>query len=352
MNFIKNFLKISFITFFLWIFIDFTLTFFLGVRGFSQFFVSNEFAGHINKPNFSGKFGGPLDEFYSTVNIDHLGSRQSTLSECPSNEHKIIFLGDSITAGFEVNDNETFVSVINQNCEGKNFIGYNFGVRGHDTHSVIGNYKRIVKEIEHDYVYYLISLNDLTENLLIYHYKNLVKRFGRTFNGSYMAPNMNIFEKIYFSFRLFISDKFYLTTKIITFKNIFTKHKPYKKKKVKINLSPKEIIKLENLYLLILSLNEEVIKNQSRLTIAFSPDPCLIEKNMKCLLYEEWMIKKINEQNDKKFKIQKLVNEVYELSENEKINLKSLIFNRDPHFNVIGHKKIGDLIYNFYQDYN
>ena len=100
MKFIKNFLTISFITFFLWIFIDLTFTFILGVRGFSQFFVSNKFAGHINKPNFSGNFGGPLDDFYSRVNIDDLGSRKSSLSNCTSDEEVIVFLGDSITAGF------------------------------------------------------------------------------------------------------------------------------------------------------------------------------------------------------------------------------------------------------------
>jgi hypothetical protein len=41
-------------------------------------------------------------------------------------------MGDSITAGFEVNDEETFVSKINNNCETTHIVGANFGVLGYE----------------------------------------------------------------------------------------------------------------------------------------------------------------------------------------------------------------------------
>ena len=346
---IINFLMISTITLFSWIVIDFSVTLLLGVRGFSQFFESDKMVGHINKANFSGNFGGPLDDFYSSVNIDKFGARKSSFSNCPSPQNKIIFLGDSVTAGFEVNDDQTFVSIINKNCGEKNIIGYNFGVRAHDTHSVIGNYLRVGEKIDHNSVYYLISLNDLSENLQIYHYKNLVKRFGRIFNGLYVEPNTNFFEKIYFSFRLLISDKFYLTTKILTFKNLFKNKKNYYKDDIKIKLSIKEIQKLEYLYELILKLNFEVKKKQSNLSVAFSPNQCFIRDKILCLLHEQWMIKKINE-NKNDFKIHSIIKEVYELNKDEEFSLETLRFKRDLHLSIKGHKLIGDLIYNFYEN--
>ena len=52
-----------------------------------------------------------MDDFYSSVNIDDIGARKSSLSRCTSDEEVIIFLGDSITAGFEVNDNEAYKDI-------------------------------------------------------------------------------------------------------------------------------------------------------------------------------------------------------------------------------------------------
>jgi hypothetical protein len=44
-------------------------------------------------------------------------------------------------------------------------VGANFAVRGYDTHEVIANYARISKSIKHDAVLYLITDNDLLENM-------------------------------------------------------------------------------------------------------------------------------------------------------------------------------------------
>jgi hypothetical protein len=55
----------------------------------------------------------------------------------------VLFMGDSTTAGFEVNDDETFVSEINRDCKTTHITGANFGVRAYNTHRVIANYGRI-----------------------------------------------------------------------------------------------------------------------------------------------------------------------------------------------------------------
>ena len=135
----------------LWFSMDFITTSFYSTRGFSKFFITNEFSGHINKPNFKGYFGGPLDDFYSEVNIGNFGERKS-FDDCENPNRTVLFLGDSSVAGFEVKDNETFISIVNKNCNNSGLIGYNFGVRAHDTHSVIGNYSRIQKKIDHNIV--------------------------------------------------------------------------------------------------------------------------------------------------------------------------------------------------------
>ena len=42
-----------------------------------MFFESNKNVGYINKRNFIGRFGGPLDEFSNMVKIDRFGNRYS-----------------------------------------------------------------------------------------------------------------------------------------------------------------------------------------------------------------------------------------------------------------------------------
>ena len=122
-------------------------------------------------------------------------------------------MGDSTTAGFDVSDDETFVSNINRNCERSHLTGANFGVRAYDTHGVIGNYKRISRSIRHDAVLYLITENDLRENMELFPYPKVAKHFGRVFYGSYHLPTTSRLENAYLNFRIFLNDHFYMTTK-------------------------------------------------------------------------------------------------------------------------------------------
>ena len=99
-------IKVFLITVILFLTVDLIITKSLKLRAFSKFYISNEAVGFMHKPNFSGKFGGPLYDFYSTVNIGPLGERVSFKNKC-LNTKKILFLGDSSVAGFEVDDDIT-----------------------------------------------------------------------------------------------------------------------------------------------------------------------------------------------------------------------------------------------------
>jgi lysophospholipase L1-like esterase len=200
------------ITLCLWLLIDAIVTYGLGIRGFSSFFSADRTVGHVNKSNFSGRYGGFLDSFSALVSIGPLGDRKSTAAGCKDLPF-FLFMGDSTTAGFEVSDDETFVSNINRNCETTHITGANFGVRAYDTHGVIANYRRISRLIHHDAVLYLITENDLFENMELYPYPNVAKHFGRVFNGMYYLPSTSPLENVYLNFRIFLSDHFYMTTK-------------------------------------------------------------------------------------------------------------------------------------------
>lgn len=319
----------------------------LKLRGFSKFYISNEEVGFMHKPNFNGKFGGPLDNFYSTVNIGALGERISVKNKC-SNTKRIIFLGDSTVAGFEVNDEKTFVSLLNKDCNKNNLSGKNFGVRAYDTHQVIANYKRIVKKIEHDYLFYLISQNDIDENIEFYHYSNLVKKFGRAYDEKIYPPRLSLIEKFYFNFRVFIADNFYFTTKIIVhigdLKNFLDNLSKNFLKKNKVSASNNKVIdynKLTKTINLIKRLNFLANQNEKILIIGFYP--CLTEICDYELALENFLLNRINS-NLPNIKFFPLVKQFENLSQLSKIKKIDMRFKRDMHLSEFGHKIVYQLL--------
>ena len=215
MSWIKEGAKILLITLFLFMMIDFVSTWLHGARGFSKFFISNTIEGRHNKPMFAGGFGSLLDEFHGTVNIGGRGERLSDPISCGNVVSKVLFIGDSTTAGFEVDDNKTFVSLFNKECIRTKISGTNFGVRAHDTHAVIGTYERTSSLFPHDYVVYLMTDNDFEENLDPHSYFNMTRRFGRLFEGELIEPDDDLLWSTYASIRMFVADRLALTTALI-----------------------------------------------------------------------------------------------------------------------------------------
>lgn len=335
-----------------WSTTDFIATNLMNLRGISKFFISNKMVGHMNKPNFQGRFGGPLDEFNSLVTIGKLGERSSNKIQC-KNSKKILFLGDSIVAGFEVNDNETFVSLFNKNCKKNNLSGYNFGVRAYDTHQVIGNYKRISNKINHDYIFYFISRNDLKENSTIYHYKSFVEKFGRVYDEKFYKPEISTIKKFYYGLRIFVSDNFYFTSKLIIvlsdLDNIFENIKRLDIKKIhdtphtKINyLSIQRTIDLIN------TLHNLAKKNKKEMFIGFYP--CLSEKCEYEIVLEKVFLEQMKKKN-KNIKMFSIVKQFEKLSIEKNIPKVSMRFNRDFHLSKYGHEITYNLIVNNLENY-
>ena len=198
-NFLKNSSKI--LVFFVscatyYCLIDFGLTKILGLRGYDEFFESNINVGFINKRNFEGRFGGPLDEFNNKVTTNSIGNRNSLEDFCKyeSNQSKILIVGDSQVAGYEVADDETYVALLNQNClNNSTFI--NGGVRAHDTHMAMANLKRIVlesgfKDNEVKYIY-MLTANDFKENNFKNSYKSMKALFGSIHDDEFYQPYEN-----------------------------------------------------------------------------------------------------------------------------------------------------------------
>ena len=347
----KFFFQIIFIVIIFWSTIDFITTNIFNLRGFSKFFISHKTVGHMNKPNFSGKFGGPLDEFNSLVNIGKL--EKDIQIKLAAKIQKILFLGDSIVAGFEVNDNETFVSLFNINCKKNNLSGYNFGVRAYDTHQIIGNYKRISNKINHDYIFYLISRNDLKENNTIYHYKSFVEKFGRVYDEKFYKPEISNIKQFYYGLRIFISDNFYFTSKLIILlgdiDNIFNNIRRLDIKKIhdssNTNINNSDI---ERTIDLINILHNLAKKNKKEIFIGFSP--CLSEECDYELALEKIFIEQLKKKN-KNIKMFPIVKQFEKLSTDEKIQKVSMRFNRDFHLSKFGHEVTYNLIVNNIKNY-
>lgn len=327
-NFFMIFLAPVLITIALWFLTDAIVTYILGIRGVSSFFIADRTVGHVNKPNFSGRFGGFLDSFSALVSIGPLGERKSSMGNC-ENLPFFLFVGDSTTAGFEVNDDETFVSKINNNCETTHIVGANFGVRGYDTHEVIANYTRISGSIRHNAVLYLITDNDLFENMERSPYLNIAKRFGRVFHGTYYLPDISNLERAYLNFRVFVSDHFYITSMAIEF---FERWRASRSElKLAYTLIPAD--QAETLIKLVKSLSVAVKNNGAKLYIAAYP--CLASYPCAGPDIERLLQVASKQAND--FAVLPLAIELESKFDKREIKKEDMRFYNDPHLSKFGH---------------
>ena len=200
--------------------VDIAATSMIRTRGFSQFFESSTEAGFINKRNFKGVFGGPLDDFSANVEINEFGNRKISYDQCKPNtkpRNRLIFVGDSMTAGFEVEDNQTYTSIFaGFNCD--QFQVINGGVRAHDTHMAIANAFRISREIRPagnnmtSSIIYMATQNDFIENNDKNTYFSMKSKFGSFHDGKHFPPSKRKWTN---SIRMFVGDKMYFTTQAI-----------------------------------------------------------------------------------------------------------------------------------------
>ena len=335
-----------------WLSFDFIGTYFMDTHGFSTWFQSDKIAGRTHKANFEGMWGGPLDDFYVKVSIGENSERKSSKSNCGKNSHKILFLGDSTTAGFEVNNSETFISHINSSCNTHNYSGINLGIRGGDTHSAIGMYQKFAPIIAHKTIFYMITSNDYWENIDRNEYANLTKRFGRKFENEIIQIQNNWITETYLNIRVFVSEYFYFTTKVIKTVgnfNIYNNDIPKyyltleaKKEKV-LAETPKLVELLDNFERNIKNKNTKLIVTSYpcvsyKTSETWDPETCKV--NGKLEDYLSANLKEVNPNiqywDSNKF-VQKYVAKGC-------FELKSLTFNTDRHFSSFGHFVFAQII--------
>jgi lysophospholipase L1-like esterase len=143
------------------------------VPGYSpgvQFSTFDSELGWRHVRGVTGLFRGP--DFQTPVQINRLGLRGKDIPEVNPDPKtvRILFLGDSVTAGFEVDEAETFVARVRSQlnrCGGGTirFETINAGVRGYGTDQSLLYYEREGNKLGASLVVYTLVQNDIFENV-------------------------------------------------------------------------------------------------------------------------------------------------------------------------------------------
>ena len=101
----------------------------------------------------------------STVNINSDGFRGIEIDKkLSSKKENYMFIGDSVTFGAQVKDNETFSSIVENYYENKINV-FNFGVEGYSTDQIYLVLDNYIKKIKPSHIFYTFVLNDIEELL-------------------------------------------------------------------------------------------------------------------------------------------------------------------------------------------
>jgi lysophospholipase L1-like esterase len=140
----------------------------------SIFWVHDDTLGWRHEPGASGTYVGPRPwpvEFRTPIRINSLGLRGPELAPLPAGGRRILVLGDSFVAGFEVTDEETFVHRIGLELTkrlGAPVQLVNGGVRGYGTDQALLYYTTRGRALEPDLVVMLHSGNDASDNTTLH----------------------------------------------------------------------------------------------------------------------------------------------------------------------------------------
>lgn len=131
------------------------------------------------EPGSTGEFVGPRPfpiEYRSDVRINELGLRGPELEPVPANGVRVLVLGDSWTAGFEVEEEETYVAVLQERLERRLNVPVqviNGGVRGYGTDQALLLYRDRLDDLDPDVVLYHTTINDPEDNTVLHRMRRL-----------------------------------------------------------------------------------------------------------------------------------------------------------------------------------
>ena len=130
----------------------------------SGFHMSEPTVGWIGRPNYRGRF--KARDFDVVVENDALGFRRSTMNDSQFSEdaRRIVFLGDSMTWGWGVENDETLPEQL-QKLLGTGTIVNNFGINAFGTAQQLLLYDKYVSHLKPDVLVLMFVDNDLRDNL-------------------------------------------------------------------------------------------------------------------------------------------------------------------------------------------
>jgi hypothetical protein len=122
----------------------------------------------------SGTFVGPRPfpvEFRGHVHINSRGLRGAELTDPPPGGFRVLFLGDSLTAGFEVDDDKTFAALAQDELTAELGVPVqtiNAGVRGYGTDQSYLYYRDTGRALHPDLVVFQAAINDFEDNTTLH----------------------------------------------------------------------------------------------------------------------------------------------------------------------------------------
>jgi lysophospholipase L1-like esterase len=154
----------------------------------SQFWQYDAQLGWFHEPGARGRFVGPRPwpvEFEAEVEINSLGLRGPEPAPAQPGELRVLFLGDSMVAAFEVPYRESFVALLEDDLTarlGRPVRTINAGVRGYGTDQYLLYYRERGRALAPNAVVIFLSANDLVDDTTLHETR-------RPFGKPALVPN-------------------------------------------------------------------------------------------------------------------------------------------------------------------
>lgn len=150
----------------------------------------DDLLGWSHEPNSMDEYIGPRPwpiEFRSHVAINSLGLRGPEPASLPPDGIRILILGDSMVAGFEVANEDTFVARLEKKLSEKlsNSVQViNGGVRGYGSDQSYLYFRERGLDLKPDVVLHFMSENDLIEDITIHRMRRIFGKAAFIDDGS------------------------------------------------------------------------------------------------------------------------------------------------------------------------
>ncbi len=156
------------------------------------FWQRDELLGWSHQPNATGVYVGPRPwpiEFEGRIAINSLGLRGPEVPPSRPGEPRVLAMGDSMVASFEVDYEETFVAILERDLRER--LGLpahviNAGVRGYGTDQSLLLFRERASVLDPDVVVFFHSRNDRADNTTLHEMRRPHGKpaFGLTADGT------------------------------------------------------------------------------------------------------------------------------------------------------------------------